>query len=133
MRLSRILNILTHRETGITFIETVITLAILGVGSVAFLTGLATTSKSVFIADEQTTAESLAQSQMEWVKNAGYSYNATAYSPAPIPDRKDYINYSLLITAEPLHTPDDGIQKITVAVKRGDEGLAKLEGYKVDR
>ncbi|TET68683.1 MAG: type II secretion system protein [Dehalococcoidia bacterium] len=133
MRLLRILGKFTGRESGVTFIETVVALAILGVIAVAFLNGLTTTSKSAFIADEQTTAESLAQSQIEWVKNASYSYNATTYSPAPIPSGKDYLNYSALITAEPLRDPDDGIQKITVTVKRSDKGVTKLEGYKVDR
>ena len=133
MRLLRILGKFTGRESGVTFIETVVALAILGVIAVAFLNGLTTTSKSVFIADEHTTAESLAQSQMEWVKNASYSYNATTYSPAPIPSGKDYINYSALITVEPLRSPDDGIQKISVTIKRSDKGVTKLEGYKVDR
>ena len=133
MRLLRILGKFTGRESGVTFIETVVALAILGIIAVAFLNGLTTTSKSAFTADEQTTAESLAQSQIEWVKNASYSYNATTYSPAPIPSGKDYLNYSALITAEPLRDPDDGIQKITVTVKRSDKGVIKLEGYKVDR
>jgi len=38
-----------RRESGITFMETAIALAILGVISVAFLNGLTTTSKSVFM------------------------------------------------------------------------------------
>jgi len=133
MRWFRMLRIFNGRESGVTFLETIVALAILGVIAVTFLNGLTTASKATFIADEQTTAESLAQSQMEWVKNADYSYNATAYSPVPIPVGKDYINYSVIITASPLHDPDDGIQKITVTVKHSDEGVIKLEGYKVDR
>jgi len=121
------------RESGVTLIETVVALAILSVIAVAFLSGLATTSRAVFIADERTTAESLARSQMEWAKSVGYEYDATEYFPAPIPSGKDYINYSATIAAEPLRTPDDGIQKITVTVKRSDERVIELEGYKVDR
>ena len=120
-------------ETGITFMETAIALAILGAVSVSFLNGLTTASKSVFITDVRSTAESLAESQMEWVKNAGYSYNATSYSTAPIPSGKDYLPYSVVILAEPLHTPDDGIQKITVTIQRSGKDLFNLEGYKVDR
>lgn len=133
MRLFRMLRIFTGRESGVTFLETIVALAILGVIAVTFLNGLTTASKSTFIADEQTTAESLAQSQIEWVKNADYSYNATTYSPAAMPAGKDYINYSVLIMASPLHDPDDGIQKIIVAVQHSDKGVIKLEGYKVDR
>ena len=124
---------LNRRELGITFLETVIALAILGVVSVSFLNGLTSASKSVFIVDEKTTAGSLAQSQMEWIKNASYSYNATSYSAAPIPDGKDYLRYSSVVSVEPVHTPDDGIQKITVSIQRSGEGVYFLQGYKVDR
>jgi type II secretory pathway pseudopilin PulG len=113
--------------------ETVVALAILGVVAVAFLNGLTGVSKATFINDKQTTAESLARSQMEWVKNASYSYNATGYSPAPIPNSQDYINYSAVITAEPVHAADDGIQKITVTIKYFDKRIIQIEGYKTDR
>ena len=113
--------------------ETVVALAILGAMAVIFLSGLVTTSKAAFTADEQATAESLAQSQMEWAQNANYTDNATGYFPAPMPGGKDYINYSAVIAAEPLHDPDDGIQKITVTVTHSGETVIKLQGYKVDR
>jgi type II secretory pathway pseudopilin PulG len=129
----RWLKTFAYREQGITLVETAVALAILGVIVVTFLSGLATTSRATGFVDEQTTAESLAQSQMEWVKNAEYLYGATQYSPAPLPSGKDYINYSVIISAEPLHNPDDGIQKIMVTVKHFNEEVIKLEGYKVDR
>jgi len=124
---------LNRRELGITFLETVIALAILGAVSVSFLNGLTSASKAVFIVDKKTTAESIAQSQMEWVKNASYSYNATSYSAVPIPDGKDYLQYSSVVSAEPVHTPDDGLQKITVSIQRSGKGVYFLQGYKVDR
>ncbi len=124
---------LAGRESGLTLIETLVALAVLGIIAVLFLNGLAIISKSTFIADEQATAESLARSQIEWIKNADYVYDATEYPPATIPDGKDYIDYLAVITAEPLRNPDDGIQKITVTVKRSDTEVTKLEGYKVDR
>ena len=133
MRIFHMLKIFTSRESGTTLIETVVALAVLGTIGVTFLSGLATTSKAAFVSDEQATAESLAQSQMEWVKNASYSYNATGYTSAPIPTVKDYLNYSATIVASPLRNPDDGIQRITVTVKRSSETTTKLEGYKVDR
>lgn len=116
-----------------TLMETVIALAIVGTIAVAFLSGVTTTSRGAYIADEQATAESLARSQMEWAKNASYSYNATSYPIAPITDAEDYINYSANISAEPLHEPDDGIQKITVTIAHSGKAVLELEGYKVDR
>ena len=129
----RRLSTFIHGESGITLLETVIAVAILGTIAVAFLSGVATSSKGVYTADERATAENLARSQMEWAKNASYSYNATSYSIAPIPTNKDYINYSANITAEPLHESDDGIQNITVTITRSGEAVYRLEGYKVDR
>ena len=132
-QVARRLSIFACRESGVTLIEAVVALAVLGTIAVTFLSGLATTSKAVTLADEQTTAESLARSQMEWVKNVDYVYDATEYSPAPMPGGGDYVNYEAIITAEPLHASDDGIQKITVTVKHSNKEVIKLEGYKVDR
>ena len=132
-QMGRIASIFTCRESGVSLLETVVALTILSVIAVAFLSGLTTTSRAVFIADERSTAESLARSQMEWTKNVDYVYDATEYSPAPMPSGRDYINYSATIAAEPLRNPDDGIQKITVTVKHSGRGVIKLEGYKVDR
>jgi len=123
---------LARQEKGVTLLETVIALVILGVIPVSFLHVLTSTSKSVFLTDKRATAESLAQSQMEWVKNAEYSYSAN-YSAAPIPDDRDYLLYSASVLAQPLNTPDDGIQKITITIQRDGESLFRLEGYKVDR
>jgi len=129
----RMLRIFSCRESGVTLIEAVVALAIVGTIAVTFLGGVVTTSKAAFTADERATAESLAQSQMEWAKNSDYVYGATQYSSAPMPSGKDYINYSATNAAEPLHDPDDGIQKITVTVARSGEEVITLEGYKVDR
>jgi type II secretory pathway pseudopilin PulG len=126
-------SIFAGRESGVSLLETVVALAVLGTIAVVFLTGLVTTSKAAFMVDERATAESLARSQMEWAKNSDYVYDTTEYSPAPMPSGKDYINYSATIAAEPLDSPDDGIQKITVIVKHSGEEVIKLEGYKVNR
>ena len=129
----RLLRIFHCHEKGISLIEMVIAVSILSAVAVAFLNGVATSSQGVYISDEEATAESLARTQMEWVKKASYSYNATTYSAAFIPVDKDYINYSANITVESLREPDDGIQKITVKIMRFGETAFILEGYKVDR
>ena len=67
-----VLKIMNKGERGIGLIEVLIALVILGIIAIAFLGGLATTSKAVLVADIRTTAESLARSQMEDVKNQAY-------------------------------------------------------------
>ena len=133
MPLSRKLNIGTCRESGTTLLETIVALAILGTIVVIFLGGIIGTTKAASLTDEQTTAESLAQSQMEWAKNATYIPDTTQYTPVAIPDGKDYVNYSANITAASLNNPDDGIQKITVTIKRSGRLVFSLEDYKVNR
>ena len=120
-------------EAGISLMETLVALAILGIIAAGFLSGLSTTAKSSLIVDERATAESLARSQIEYAKTVGYVYEATEYTAAPIPSGENYSNYSVSISAEPLNNPDDGIQKITVTVTHYDEEVITLEGYKVDR
>lgn len=133
MRLFRIFRVFACRESGVSLLETVVVLFVLGTVAVAFLSGLVTSSKANYAIDERATAESLAKSQMEWAQDADYVPEATDYSPAPPPSSSDYTNYSVNITAGPLHVPDDGIQKITVTVSRSGEQIFTLEGYKLDR
>ncbi len=121
------------RESGITLVESLVALAILATIAVVFLGGVIGTTKAAAITDEQTTAESLAQSQMEWVQNAIYVTEATSYDPAALPGSGDYDNYSVNITAAALHSPDDGIQKITVKIWHSGKEVLHLEGYKVSR
>jgi len=122
-----------NSEKGFAFIETVVALALLGIIAVAFLSGLATSSKATVITNDKITAVSLAQTQIEWVKKADYVYEATGYSAAPIPSIQDYIGYSVQIDSAPLNSPDDGIQKITVTVKYWDEDALQSDVYKVDK
>ena len=107
-------------KAGATLLETVVALAILGTIAVVFLGGMIGTTKAASLSDEQTTAESLAQSQMEWTQNATYAYGATQYSTGPLSSGRDYIAYSANITVQPLNNPDNGIQKITVAIQHSE-------------
>lgn len=127
------LNVFGGNKAGLALIETLVALAILGIIAAAFLGGLATASKATFIADEGTTAQSLAQSQMEYAKTLDYVYSATEYPPAPIPGGEDYADYSATIDAEPLHDPDQGLQKITVTIEHQGKQVITLESYKVDQ
>ncbi len=144
-------------EKGFTLIEVIVALALLGIISIAFLGGLATASKAIIIADERATAESLARSQMEYVKSQVYSIAPWAYelplhtpsNPPPDPPSwwvtntpalpEGYDGYTVNVDAEPLYDPDDGsildgIQKIIVTVEHPDgETVIILEDYKVDR
>ena len=118
---------LMKNEKGYTLIEVLVALGLLGVFAAVFLTGIATSSKAILIADERTTAESLARSQMEYVKELDYN-GATLYDPAPIP--AEHVGFSATIDAVELAA---GLQKITVTIDYYGEVVITLEDYKVDR
>ncbi|MBA7701122.1 hypothetical protein ES703_109853 [subsurface metagenome] len=132
-------------EKGFTLIGVVIALAILGVIAAGFLSGLAGASRALFTADERTTANNLAESQMEDAKNQPYiDYSADphdVYNTISPPT-----GYSVNLTAVPfdpntgqdynqvggIFEQDDGIQKITVAIEHHGREVMILEDYKVN-
>lgn len=127
-----------QNSKGFSLLEVLIAIALLGVIGISFLGALSTTSRVLLMNDERATAESLARSQMEYVKNQLY---AAFYSSA-IP--QDYVDagYSATIDVELLDDPDNGffddIQKIAVNIYHHDDAHANppvitLEDYKVDR
>jgi len=138
-------------QKGFSLIEVVIAVALLGIIAAGFLGALATASKVLFIADERATAESLARSQMEYVKNCKYGDLPTSWSyelPSGHPSWDEdhslpagYEGYSVAVTGNIIDangddTLDSGIQKITVTVKHPIDptpDVITLEDYKVDR
>jgi len=143
-------------EKGFTLIEVLVALGLLGVFAAVFLTGIATSSKAILIADERTTAESLARSQMEAIKEHEY-IDYSVGPPDPLHGVYGEItpppNYGIDFTVEPFNPAtgdpygftevegilvfdyDDGLQKITVTVSRyyGEKVIITLEDYKVNR
>jgi prepilin-type N-terminal cleavage/methylation domain-containing protein len=145
------------RSRGFTLIEVLVAIGIMGIIAAAFLSGLATVSKTLILADERATAESLARSQMEYVKNQNYSTaptggvgNYTKLSNSTIPAGYTICSYdrthpnpvncgasdtvigipwnSETNQAEPVN--DNGLQKIKLAIEHNGEIVITLEGYK---
>ena len=139
---------LMKSEKGFSLIEVMIAIALLGIIGTVFLGALATASKAMFVSDERATAESLARSQMEYVKSQeydadwNYTVSTSSRSSSDQPSwwdasnppllSSDYTGYSAEVSAD---EDDDnpGIQKITVTVKHDGTTIITLEGYKVDR
>ena len=127
---------LPGNESGVTLLETLVALAILGLIAVALLSGLTTAARGTIIADEQATAGSLVRSQIEYVKSQSYISSGQGYQLVTAP-----ASYSIELaatpidpdTGQPLPSGDQGIQKITVTVKRNDNPILTVEDYMVDR
>ncbi|MFO7712401.1 MAG: prepilin-type N-terminal cleavage/methylation domain-containing protein, partial [Dehalococcoidia bacterium] len=68
---------------GVTLIEALVAMALVAIIAVAFLGALTTAARSAALADIRTNAESLARSELEYVKSQPYSlapweYEATS-------------------------------------------------------
>ena len=132
MQLLKVVKKLKGSQSGMTLIETLVALAILGLVAATFLYGLATASKATIIANEQTIAESLVRSEIEYVKNCDYQYLASEYPIAPaltIPE--GWVVPPPVV--ELVHATDDGIQKVTVTAEYNGETIFSVVVYKVDR
>lgn len=124
-------------ERGVTIAEVLIALAILAVVGVTFVTALGTNFKVLLMADQRTTAESLARTQMEAINNAPYdSISPYAYNKITgIPSGYDINIAVALINPETgaVSALDLGVQKVTVTVtcvQHSPPEVLVLESYK---
>ena len=134
-------------EKGFALIGVLVAIAILGLVVVIFASGISTGAKAVFVSDERATAESLAVSQMEYVKDQGYiDYSEDLHGTYDIISTPS--GYSIELDAVPFDPDtgvpynesggvfdgDDGIQKITATIDHNDkDAVVTLEDYKVNR
>jgi len=124
-------------QKGFSLIENIIAIAVLGVIGAVLLCGMAMAARSNIIANEKTTAESLAKSQMDYVQNLPYDrfHNPPVYGLiSNIPS-----GYTISVSAvrlDPAGTGlgnDQQLQQVTVTVLHGSKTISTLTDYKVNR
>ena len=124
-------------QVGFAMLEVLISLALIGIVVAGILSALSTSSRATITNDVQTTAQNLAEGQIEYVRGqpydadidhnppeyqvladvpAGYNVNCTAIRLDPEGDGSD---------------DDDGLQKITVTVNFNSVTATTIEAYRV--
>jgi len=115
-------------EKGLTLVETVVTVGIVGVALVAFAVALSTGAMAVNESDQEVVVQSLARTQMEYVKGYPYDSEATTYPTVSTP-----ADYSISVAVTSVPDTDANIQKVTANISRDGLVLLTVEDYKVDR
>ncbi|MFC1967502.1 hypothetical protein ACFLV2_02570 [Chloroflexota bacterium] len=117
-----------REESGLGLVETLMAVAILGTAIVAFVTALSTGSIAVGQNEEQTVAQGLARSQLEYTKSYPYDVNAITY-----PTVTPRAGYAVAVAVGPVPGTDTDMQKITVTVSREGQDILNVENYKMNR
>lgn len=119
-------------QHGVTLLETLIALAILGIVAVALLSGLATGVKATSITEERAIAESLLRSQIEYVESLSYVSYPGQYLINPgltIPASWELSSP----TTSLVHATDDGLQKVAFSAIHNGNTILTIFIYKVNR
>ena len=115
-------------ERGVTLVEALVAVAILGAALVVFLAGMSAGLLSTSQSDRLSTAHELARSQMEYTKAAAYNAAPYAYPTVTPPS-----GYAVSANASAISGGDANVQLITVQVTKDSAVVYALEGYKVNR
>lgn len=131
------------REHGMTLLEVLVALGILGLVAGGFLAALTISSRANIVSQEHTTAESLARTQMEYLKGCAYiDYSEPGhpeYAEVAAPE-----SYAINIAVAPIEPDpedpgfleplDEGedkeVQKITIEVYHQGRLILDIETFK---
>ncbi|HEY41790.1 MAG TPA: hypothetical protein G4O18_08035 [Dehalococcoidia bacterium] len=118
-------------EKGISTIEVLLGIVILGLVSVCFLGSVGTGTQATVVTREQSIAESLVRSEAEYVKGCAYQYDASEYPVDPTLTLP--AGWTVPTYVEPVHASDDGLQKVTITAEYQGETVLSIVIYKVAR
>jgi prepilin-type N-terminal cleavage/methylation domain-containing protein len=125
------------RSRGFSMLEVVIAIGLLGIIAVAVLSALSTASMALIMADRRATAESLARTQMEYVRYSAYEGDPEEGPPQydldpqiTLPPDFSVVTTAIRIDKDEDPGDDDGIQEITVTVSHDGQVVLTLEDYK---
>ena len=115
-------------QSGMSLVETVVAIGILGIAITTFVTGLSTGSISVREMERQAITQRLARTQLEYVKSYAFEPGTATYPVVSTPE-----GYTVSVNVTAVTGGDTRIQKITVVVQMEGDDLLSIEDYKVNR
>jgi hypothetical protein len=118
----------SREERGTSLVESLLAIAILGGGILTIVLAMSSGALAIQENDEQAVAQSLARTQMEYVKNCAYDAGAVTYPAVSAPE-----SYSINVGVSATPDGDGEIQKITANVTRKGAVILTAEDYKVNR
>jgi len=130
---------IVHDQNGVALVEELVSVAIIGLGIVILIAMITTGVLGARQVDDKVSAEVLARSQLELVKDAAYQADP---SSSPYPAVAAVPGYTVTLNIDYWHAGNanfqsglrnDGLQRITVTVSSGGTQLVQLAEYKVDR
>jgi type II secretory pathway pseudopilin PulG len=122
-RISRILK--SRGESGVTLVEAVIAIAILGGAVLTMIFSVSGGALAVQENGQEVVAQNLARTQMEYIKNAPY---ALEYDAVSAPG-----GYGIEVSVSAVPGGNANIQKITVVITLDGAVIMTVSDYKVNR
>ena len=115
-------------ERGLGLVESLVAVAILGVAAAAFVVALSSGMIAVREEHQEVMTQSLARTQLEYIKGYPYDLGATTYPTVATPE-----GYTVAVGVNSIPDTDTNIQKIMVTVSRDGDTILIVEDYKVNR
>lgn len=117
-----------RNEGGSTLVEALVAIAILGGGVLTMILSVSGGALAVQENDQEVTAQSLARTELEYVKNCAYDPGASTYPPISAPT-----GYGISVGVSAVPGGNTNIQKVTANITRDGAVIMTVVDYKVNR
>jgi Tfp pilus assembly protein PilV len=115
-------------ERGISLVEAAVAVFLLGGGVLTMVMSMSGGALAVNTDDQEVTAQGLARTQLEYVKEYPFDAAAVTYPAVAAP-----AGYTINVSVAAVPDTNEDIQKITATVLREGKTVLFLQDYKVNR
>lgn len=116
-------------QAGVTLVETIVALSIVGLAMAAFAVATGTSALSLKSVMSENQAASLALAQIEYLKGQPFNASASTYATGvTVPQ-----GYTLATAVLPVAGADSNVQLVRITVTRGGATVLVLDSLKLNR